>query len=674
MSIRNKIKNTNNEYEDEVLDSSYYRWISTQFQKRAYEYSDIQGVSLCSITWNINAKELTNPTKTLTTLLQLDLNPADIYVIGLQEMVDLNVMNIVINRSSSDDMALFWIMQLLEAFKARGLNYSPLLEKHMVGLFLVVFCKTDLVNSISDVRSSAVCTGGYGVTGNKGGVAIRFDLFDSSVACICAHFHANRNNVATRNLDYQTIADTLIFAPNVTRDKVPSNSNRKGRNVVSGLLQKQSNSPYNLNSHEHIFWCGDFNYRIGSELEDVEILQIVQQGDWPVLLKDDQLTAEQKIGNVFHNCEEGKITFPPTYKYQPGTNEYDTRAEKKLRAPAWCDRILFNSLNKSSTILQSYGALALNMSDHKPVFAYFNINARKINNEKAHSLYQELLFSIDKWVNASTPRLTVDNRIIDFGSIEDTKVYHAVITMTNPGNVLTEWKFVPKSEELLICKPWYKLSPEDGVLAPGESCSVEVTLKFTPELLFTIPGHTSKDQLLLEEIVILHIKNGNDYFCIFSAAMDSSTLTKLRKNVHQKVKTGKNLIPIDNQHSKTKGSNIDTTISSTQHSSASSAYPIQQPQSARTSNPASSIPSSAFPSVFQSMTISAVSESEVIKSQKRNSNEDDDDDDDDEEEIVKRAVHHNTTTTSHQPFTTVQRERRVSLSSEDSSESDEDEE
>ena len=54
-----------------------------------------------------------------------------------------------------------------------------------------------------------------------------------------------------------------------------------------------------------------------------------------------QLKLEREAGRVFHSFHEGAITFRPTYKFQPGTNEYDQRPEKKVRAPAWCDRVLW---------------------------------------------------------------------------------------------------------------------------------------------------------------------------------------------------------------------------------------------------------------------------------------------------------------------------------------------
>ena len=39
----------------------------------------------------------------------------------------------------------------------------------------------------------------------------------------------------------------------------------------------------------------------------------------------DQLRVEKNAGNVFVELEEGKIKFPPTYKYKVGTSEYDWR-------------------------------------------------------------------------------------------------------------------------------------------------------------------------------------------------------------------------------------------------------------------------------------------------------------------------------------------------------------
>uniref|UniRef100_A0A8C5PT70 SKICH domain-containing protein n=1 Tax=Leptobrachium leishanense TaxID=445787 RepID=A0A8C5PT70_9ANUR len=87
---------------------------------------------------------------------------------------------------------------------------------------------------------------------------------------------------------------------------------------------------------------------------------------------------------------EGPLTFPPTYKYDVGTNTYDTSSKK--RKPAWTDRILWKlknlvshnptgspgisgtkSENLSVTLL-SYGShMQYTESDHKPVSAIFSL-------------------------------------------------------------------------------------------------------------------------------------------------------------------------------------------------------------------------------------------------------------------------------------------------------------
>lgn len=48
-------------------------------------------------------------------------------------------------------------------------------------------------------------------------------------------------------------------------------------------------------------------------------------GNYDAVLVLDQLMQQRKLKRVFQDFEEAKITFKPTYKYDPGTDNWDSR-------------------------------------------------------------------------------------------------------------------------------------------------------------------------------------------------------------------------------------------------------------------------------------------------------------------------------------------------------------
>ena len=76
-----------------------------------------------------------------------------------------------------------------------------------------------------------------------------------------------------------------------------------------------------------IFWLGDLNYRIWttSEMTCEQVKAHADAFQFPALLKLDQLMIEMKKKNVFNDFNEDKITFKPTYKYDPNSDNWDTR-------------------------------------------------------------------------------------------------------------------------------------------------------------------------------------------------------------------------------------------------------------------------------------------------------------------------------------------------------------
>lgn len=80
-------------------------------------------------------------------------------------------------------------------------------------------------------------------------------------------------------------------------------------------------------------------------------------------------------GRAFNEFEERLPAFPPTFKFEMGTSQYDMK-----RRPAWTDRILFKPVGKGlnhklevkQTSYKSHPTYSL--SDHKPVSSEFVIS------------------------------------------------------------------------------------------------------------------------------------------------------------------------------------------------------------------------------------------------------------------------------------------------------------
>lgn len=51
-----------------------------------------------------------------------------------------------------------------------------------------------------------------------------------------------------------------------------------------------------LFSHDYVFWCGDFNYRI--DLPNEEVKELIRQQNWDALTAGDQLVNQKNAGQV----------------------------------------------------------------------------------------------------------------------------------------------------------------------------------------------------------------------------------------------------------------------------------------------------------------------------------------------------------------------------------------
>ncbi|XP_059726407.1 synaptojanin-1 isoform X1 [Haemorhous mexicanus] len=362
-----------------------------------YKYAKPKKIRVCVGTWNVNGgkqfRSIAFRNQTLTDWL-LDApklagihefqdrknKPVDIFAIGFEEMVELNAGNIV-NASTTNQK--LWAAELQKTI-SRDYKYVLLASEQLVGVCLFVFIRPQHAPFIRDVAVDTVKTGMGGATGNKGAVAIRMLFHTSSLCFVCSHFAAGQSQVKERNEDFVEISRKLGFP--------------MGRMLFS---------------HDYIFWCGDFNYRI--DLPNEEVKDLIRQQNWDPLIAGDQLINQKNSGQIFRGFLEGKINFAPTYKYDLFSDDYDT--SEKCRTPAWTDRILWRRrkwpfdrsaedldlLNASfhsdtnvpytwnpGTLLH-YGRAELKTSDHRPVVALIDIDIFEIEAEERQKVYKEVI-------------------------------------------------------------------------------------------------------------------------------------------------------------------------------------------------------------------------------------------------------------------------------------------
>lgn len=130
------------------------------------------------------------------------------------------------------------------------------------------------------------------------------------------------------------------------------------------------------------------NYRIDQRRDAV--IASVKAGDYEHLIAHDQLHKELKHNRGFRAriFSEGPLTFPPTYKYDRRSSEFDT--SEKARVPAWCDRVLWRSSNASRVELLHYQRYEANISDHRPISAGFRTTIKSVNQEARARVKEEI--------------------------------------------------------------------------------------------------------------------------------------------------------------------------------------------------------------------------------------------------------------------------------------------
>lgn len=292
----------------------------------------------------------------------------DMYVLGLQEIVDITSATEALRPYTDPSVAKKWKASL-EGALPKG--YQLVSEQQLIGLWLVIYASPEVLPQIKNVSTTSVGTGLMGYMGNKGAVTTRIVLGETTrLVFINSHLAAGADKASLdrRNWDAAQVESRTRFDP-----------------IVDSLGSSQATGE-GLGDEEFAFWFGDLNYRLeGMDGDDVRRLLTIHTKDMdhdddgrpstsgdsgysskasaeedrmPVppeldpaslqttiasLMPHDELHQQMKKGAAFHDgWEEGPVRFLPSYKYDIGKVGVFDSSEKR-RCPSWCDRILYRT-------------------------------------------------------------------------------------------------------------------------------------------------------------------------------------------------------------------------------------------------------------------------------------------------------------------------------------------
>lgn len=473
---------------DSAPDKMKSAWIGKQLKQREGEYTEKSDIRIIAGTFNVNGRKPKNEADEAIDLDDWLVNGVDgvpdVYAIGFQEL-DLSKENFLLNNSSYEDM---WTPAIEMSLRKKG-EYTKLVSKQLVGMLLVIFVHSKHVGHISDVATASEGTGIMGLMGNKGGVSIRFKFHASTFCFVCSHLAAHTKNVLRRNHDWSEIMTrTVLVAP-------------------------ESKEEFHILDHDTVIAVGDFNYRI-PDRDPFEVIDLIKRDKYEALLTSEQLYIEKNSGNVFVGFDEAPIQFAPTYKYEPGTDNFEL---KKLRTPAWCDRVLFRG---DVTPVQYTSCPQLKLSDHKPVRLLMTCGVQLIDPTQYGEVLQSVHRSLDTLENEAMPDATISNNVFDLGEMHFGEYWRDHFTITNTGKVILSWQFTNKPDEDRYASEWLTMDPACGMMSPGESMTVRVVCQVDETTAADLNDNTSQ----LDDIVVLHLANGKDFFISVSGTWRRSCM------------------------------------------------------------------------------------------------------------------------------------------------------
>ncbi|RMZ87946.1 hypothetical protein DV736_g4820, partial [Chaetothyriales sp. CBS 134916] len=371
-------------------------WIEHSLQDREVSYCSFREVRAAVVTWNCGAcTPYDLRTDFIADAIHSD-DPPEILAFGFQEVVDLEDRAVTaksifgfgkrkdVDSTEQHQSRVYrewrdYLSKLISRYTSGQYTYSELHTSSLIGLFQCIFIRQEERPHLRNVHATNIKCGMKGHYGNKGGLVTRFVIDDTSLCFINCHLAAGQTQTSHRNNDLATILESENLAQEPNSDERIS-------------LFTGGGDGTQILDHEICILNGDLNYRIDTVPRDT-VIKMIKANDIPKLLERDQIMLSRRRVSGFRlsSFVEFPITFAPTYKYDVGTDNYDT-SEKK-RSPAWCDRILYRGPGRVKQL--EYRRHEVRVSDHRPVSGLFKIRLKTIDPVKRARVKNECEAAFD---------------------------------------------------------------------------------------------------------------------------------------------------------------------------------------------------------------------------------------------------------------------------------------
>lgn len=278
-------------------------------------------------------------------------------------------------------------------------------------------------------------------------------------------------------------------------------------------------------------WCDRILYRTRKDKQDYE--EKVRQEE--LAKKKDN---EMKLQGVVEAATDEAVLFDYDPDNDGADDQYDgptAESEVVVTKAGFEDRLHLEYYKSHQRILSS---------DHKPLDAVFTLDYDAVDPDRKAKIHQEVARELDKAENESRPvvAVVVDHpRVsdgthtdpgpkyegVDFGHVKYDHLKTRNVTIANTGRVPATIGFVDRSADPGqphgVAPPWLSIrfnhasdnsnsnpgALQEYTLQPGDAVNVELTLLIND---LELVRRLSEGEASLEDVLVLRIHNGRDYF------------------------------------------------------------------------------------------------------------------------------------------------------------------